>query len=93
MYYAKRFDLKTEITTIEGTYETEEEAINKTGELLIEEEKLDYTTCIFAVEQTIEDELPYKEIVKAIFIETCEEAGIPQPEFTDEYLENFKKLL
>lgn len=92
-YYAKRFNLKTEITTIEGTYEKEEEAVKKTEELLKEEEELEYTTCIFAVEDKIEDELSYNDIIKAIFIETCEEAGIPAPEFTIDYLENFKKLL
>lgn len=92
-YYAKRFDLKAEKTTIEGTYDTEEEALAKTNELLIEEEKLPYTTCIFAVEETVEDQVPYDDIIRSVFIQTCEEEGIPQRDLTDEFINNFKLLL
>lgn len=92
-YYAKRFDLKTEITTIEGTYNTLEEAQERCIQLCEEENKLDYTTCVFSVEDTIEDAESYDFIIRSIFEEICEEYNIPKQDLTDEYIANFKKLI
>ena len=92
-YYAKRHDIKNDTTVIEGVYDDPDEAQKKVDELLLEEEKLPKTSCIFTVELTKENIETYREITEAVVKQIAIEEGFSTDTIDNEFIDTFKMLL
>lgn len=95
MYFVKRHDLKNETTIIEAKFEDKSEAEKRSSELCFEEEKLETTTCIFEVDDTEENKLSYKEMIRRAIIQVAIEEGLPlkNEDISDEMIETFQEAL